>query len=432
MKRTKAAAGLLLTLALGLSACGQQGGGEQSQQPDPAPELDTSSALALYQKGLEKLQEKPVQIKRTGTMDSEMFRVQGLTFTETMQAQGLGTSQLSAQGTYHQENEEQDYNLTYSFPNLTFQVVGDDHPWTEEYPYYLDFSLPGEADHEGTVEQKEDGTVTCTFTYGQADVTETTSGLLHSILPAYYRLYWSPAGVAPDEEGIRQAEVVATLSKEGELQSIEVTYGVIGGIQDTGLLTGTTTLTFGEGEAQAQPQEGASEPLRGEELKKEQANLWREVPEEFIFSSGAGGWATIIQIADDGSFTGEYFDGELGDVGANYPNGTVYICNFHGKFSQPEQVERGIYSTRLESLEMERTPGEVYYEDGTRYICAEPYGFEGADEFLIYRPGLPVDSLPSSFRDWMQGIAPLGNEKYLPYYGLYNVKDELGFGGVGD
>ncbi|MDY3013982.1 MAG: hypothetical protein SOR61_02060 [Evtepia sp.] len=423
MKRTKAGIALL-ALLLGLSACGKQG----AETPEPPKEDTQASALELYQKAVEKLQEGPVEIERTGTMDSEAFRIEGLTFTEEMQAEGLGTAQLRANGTYEQENEDREYTLTYQFPTLSLQKKAYEQPWIQDRPYYLELALPGEADHEGTVSQKENGTTVCTFTYSQEDVGETNCGILNSALPIEYTIYWARREVAPEEEGVQKAEVVATLDKEGNLRSVEMTYEIMGGIQDVAPLTGTTRLTFEEGE----PQEGNGPSQSGQEKPEAQPSLWEEMPEEFVFSSGAGGWATMLNIADDGSFTGKYFDGDLGDVGDAYPNGTTRICTFKGKFSQPKRVEGGVYSTRLESLEMDGTPGEEYYQEGVRYIRTEPFGLVGADEFLIYKPGLPVTDLPGPFRDWMRGIAPLGNEKYLPYYGLYNVSGEMGFGAIED
>ena len=54
---------------------------------------------------------------------------------------------------------------------------------------------------------------------------------------------------------------------------------------------------------------------------------------QFYFSSGAGGWRTFLNIDADGRFDGAYSDSEMGSVGEDYPNGTYYLCEFIGKFS---------------------------------------------------------------------------------------------------
>lgn len=66
---------------------------------------------------------------------------------------------------------------------------------------------------------------------------------------------------------------------------------------------------------------------RDEPSYKEENSVFESMPEHFVFSSGAG-WATNLYIENDGSFTGEYHQYALGIREDEYPNGTVYICNF--------------------------------------------------------------------------------------------------------
>ena len=40
--------------------------------------------------------------------------------------------------------------------------------------------------------------------------------------------------------------------------------------------------------------------------------LFAQLPEEFLFASGAGAWSTVLSIGPDGSFTGEYHDADMG------------------------------------------------------------------------------------------------------------------------
>lgn len=164
----------------------------------------------------------------------------------------------------------------------------------------------------------------------------------------------------------------------------------------------------------------------------EEASIFESMPSTFAFSSGAGGWATQFALEDDGSFTGQYYDSDMGDIGTEYPKGTVYISKFTGKFTTPTQINDYTYSMQLENLQTEGTTGEEYYENGQRFIYSDPYGFDNADEFLIYTPGAPMTELPEGFKNWLIAFMNPNEEQTLPCYGIYNVGGEEGFVGFED
>ena len=149
----------------------------------------------------------------------------------------------------------------------------------------------------------------------------------------------------------------------------------------------------------------------------------------FTFSSGVGAWSTELQIQPDGSFVGKYHDTDMGDTGEGYPGGTVYFCSFSGRFSSLEKTGEYEYSMICESITQEGTPGDEEIKDGVRYITSTPYGFEDANEFLLYLPGRKTADLPENFLWWVG--APRGivfeNVDTLEFYGLYNVAGEMGF-----
>lgn len=148
----------------------------------------------------------------------------------------------------------------------------------------------------------------------------------------------------------------------------------------------------------------------------------------FYFASGVGGWATELAINGDGSFSGVYFDGEMGVCGEEFPNGTEYRCDFTGQFSTPVKVNDYTYSVRLDALTYEKTAGTEEIIDGKRYCYSDAYGLDGAEEILIYLPDAPLEELPEEYRGWV-GYYDLSNaeESGLPYYGLYNVAEQCGF-----
>ncbi len=153
----------------------------------------------------------------------------------------------------------------------------------------------------------------------------------------------------------------------------------------------------------------------------------------FTFASGAGAWSTEVEISPDGTFSGLYHDSDAGDSGTDYPNGTRYYCNFSGKFSLLKKIDNYTYSMKCISITQEEQKGdiEVSKEDGVRYIFSTPYGFDNADEFILYLPGKKISELPQEYIDWVS--SPLGkdfeNISELDFYGLYNVAGKQGFWG---
>lgn len=148
----------------------------------------------------------------------------------------------------------------------------------------------------------------------------------------------------------------------------------------------------------------------------------------FEFCSGAGAWSTELSINSDGTFEGIYHDSDMGDIGADYPNGTRYYCSFTGKFDNLEKVDEFTYKMKLVSLVYEDEPDKEEILDGIRYIYSGAYGLVGGTDFLLYLPGAKLAELPEGYRSWV-GYYDLESveETELPYYGLYNLNEENGF-----
>ena len=149
----------------------------------------------------------------------------------------------------------------------------------------------------------------------------------------------------------------------------------------------------------------------------------------FVFSSGAGGWSTQLTLQPDGTFTGRYEDMDMGDMGEENPDGTVYVCDFSGSFSQPAKVDDHFWTMELEYLSTQQEPGEVTYEEGVKYVSAEPNGLEQAREVWLYLPGAETKELPEEFLSWTTSAFAGEVPEELPFYGLYSVSDQSGFVG---
>lgn len=151
------------------------------------------------------------------------------------------------------------------------------------------------------------------------------------------------------------------------------------------------------------------------------------MPMEFLFASGAGAWGTTLTLHADGAFEGIYEDSE-NDAATEYPYGTVYICNFTGRFSEMTQESDGTYSMTLEDLDYEEA-GREWIEDEIRYISAEPNGLAGGENFVLYVPGTPVDGLDEEFLSWWPDayLWREGTLDALSSYGLWNKETGAGF-----
>lgn len=103
----------------------------------------------------------------------------------------------------------------------------------------------------------------------------------------------------------------------------------------------------------------------------------------FSFASGAGGWCTEVVFGPNGTFKGNYHDSDMGDTGYNYPNGTVYICDFDGAFDDVTKIDAYTYSMRLKELNTDRMPDDVEISEGVKYIYSDPYGLDNADVFYV-------------------------------------------------
>lgn len=182
-----------------------------------------------------------------------------------------------------------------------------------------------------------------------------------------------------------------------------------------------------EGEQQSLEGLEQSESMAEQEDAQEEFQFSDLSDRVFYFSSGAGAWFTELRISGDGSFEGHYQDADMGDAGDDYPNGTLYYCDFYGTFDQLEKVDDLTYRMKLSYISFGQEPEKEEIIDGVRYIYSAAYGLDGED-FYLYLPDSRVVDLPQSFREWVgyYNLEAVQEEK-LSFYGLYNVQGEQGF-----
>ncbi|MBR4194752.1 MAG: hypothetical protein IKQ54_10550 [Oscillospiraceae bacterium] len=161
--------------------------------------------------------------------------------------------------------------------------------------------------------------------------------------------------------------------------------------------------------------------------------LFSQIPARYLFASGFGGWGTQLVLNEDGSFRGRFTDANMGEGGEGY-DGTLYYCNFTGRFTNPRKLNAYTWSFELESLEARETPGDTYITDPgygrTRMVAAEPYGLQGGRTFYYYAEGAPCHRLPESFLGWVYSVSGR-NSARLSSAGLYNEEGGYGFAATG-
>lgn len=187
-----------------------------------------------------------------------------------------------------------------------------------------------------------------------------------------------------------------------------------------------------EKDADAKGTDGSTEePVNIEELPADEhtTSFFKKLPEEMYFSSGVGGWATVLTINPNGTFKGEFHDSEMGVTGDKFPNGTYYRCSFTGQFSTPIPLDQYTYISTVENLTIQTPVGEITYEDGVKYENSTPYGLENAKEVVFYLPGAPANTLSDSFLSWVTPHYTVGDSLPEGVYGMYSFNDEAGFVG---
>lgn len=151
-------------------------------------------------------------------------------------------------------------------------------------------------------------------------------------------------------------------------------------------------------------------------------------PLDFTFSSGAGAWRTVVTLNRDGTFQGSYSDSEMGESGEGYPNGSVYVCEFQGRFDPIRAVDANTYSLTLAELSSAEDEGETWIADGIRYVASIPYGMETGTDFLLCMPETPLETLSEEFLSWWPGrYESGGGQTTLGCCGLCSLEAGYGF-----
>ena len=140
----------------------------------------------------------------------------------------------------------------------------------------------------------------------------------------------------------------------------------------------------------------------------------------FIFSRGAGAWRTELQIREDGSLSGRFEDANMGEIGEENPQGTIYESVFTGRLGSPVRLDENSYQAELLEMEYENPLETEEIQNGALYRYTTAYGLEDAENLIFYTPGTPVEKLSEDVKIWLH----CGGE-VLPFYAVVNEMAEL-------
>ena len=145
---------------------------------------------------------------------------------------------------------------------------------------------------------------------------------------------------------------------------------------------------------------------------------------ELVFTSGGGAWFTGITVQEDGKFTGDFHDSDMGVVGEGFPNGTVYTSSFFGKFKIKDSDEKGKYLLKMTKLKTKEQKGREWIDKQFKYIAIDPYGLESGKKYSLYCPGYSIEELPENAKSCLNGAGWIRTEDdILQGYVLYNKKN---------
>ena len=146
-----------------------------------------------------------------------------------------------------------------------------------------------------------------------------------------------------------------------------------------------------------------------------------DLPMEFVFSSGAGGWDTTLTIRPDGTFDGIYHDSDYMQL---------YYSTFNGKLGQPKKTGEHTYLVKIEEFHVTNDQDKVFYDDSVEYIPSDPYGLENTNELILYTPGMPISDMPEDCQSWLMFYEKENSVLADGDYVLYNAQEGDAFIGL--
>ncbi len=155
--------------------------------------------------------------------------------------------------------------------------------------------------------------------------------------------------------------------------------------------------------------------------------LFTEIADTYMHTSGAGAWYEAITIHEDGTFDGYYYDH---DYAVDKPyDSEIYWSLFSGAFKNPRQIDAYTYEFTIDYLFYYRMDGDellIDYSGSTsHYTFCEVAMPEGTSVRFV-KQGAPRARINEGYASWL----PYWQESdgmHTQVDGFYGINDERGF-----
>ncbi len=154
-------------------------------------------------------------------------------------------------------------------------------------------------------------------------------------------------------------------------------------------------------------------------------NAYNDLPPIFscITASLRTHWDFVIR--EDGSFDSLITSPDWGAQGTDYPQGTCYVTEIVGEFTNLERLNKTTYRMAVDRFEAPSQQGETYIIDGTRYIVETEKAIDTGDVFYLYLPGTPRSEFPQGLIDSVNNNGYYSMDDITPTtYVLYRSEPE--------
>ena len=268
------------------------------------------SPMEAYARAIEKLQGSSFHVSKAGIDNTQFVGHEEIPFTEELDIQNYGTDSMTGSGIYLGELGK--WVGSFYYDATGFHVSDGSEPGYGGYNPYnrnplLELELPpADCLIESYETDRTDGGKTYHFIFNGEAITKENCGIFSIVLPGLFSIYWDEN--YPEEQGIQVGQIVANLDSEGNLQSIESTYEMFGGIQGVSSMKGNTTFSFRESGypdgyfSSAQLKELAQSLGVPEDLDVEIRQS-----EPYYWDAGER-WLVQVDISQNGAYAGAAFD----------------------------------------------------------------------------------------------------------------------------
>lgn len=128
-------------------------------------------------------------------------------------------------------------------------------------------------------------------------------------------------------------------------------------------------------------------------------DIFSALPETFSCITASSRTTWELTVRSDASFISEVKIPDWGDFSPEYSNGTTYLTETNGCFTNIEKVNDYSYQMTASNINASNQAGQNYILDDVKYVVEGNTNFDNGDQFYLYLPGTPRSSFPQGLID---------------------------------